>query len=485
MKRVLCLILAVLLALPLFACGKQNGPESNTTGQESKDPDAGTGEEDYLASLEAYDGKQRDFRILVTQQLVEFYDQENSSGDLVDNACFERNAAIEDLFNINLTYTNLDGNASGADIFSKEIRTTTLGGRETGYDLIIGQNYYTLPLVSEDMYHNLMDSTKLNWEADWYHRDINNNGLINNHLYGASGAFIISQLAYAMACFYSKTVYQNSGYDYDLYELVREKKWTWDVYFELATSFEASFSPDSPANTYGTIRYDHAINGLVIGMGVDFVTKDEDGQWTTDDFYTSKVEDVYEKLRSLYNDYSSVMETSKMPYDRSSIMAHTLFCPTLVHALVSDELLMKSDSFKIGVLPLPLYDENQADYRVRVMRDELFLIPVTAELDVSALVTEALNYATYATVNGAYWDKALELRSSDTLQDKEMLSLIASHVYFGTAQYFNEDLVRFSSQMGLEVLNNSKSFSGWWGRNKNVIKRQLGKIVSVYGKTDD
>ena len=54
MKRVLCLILAVLLALPLFACGRQNGPESNTTGQESKDPDAGTGEEDYLASLEAY-----------------------------------------------------------------------------------------------------------------------------------------------------------------------------------------------------------------------------------------------------------------------------------------------------------------------------------------------------------------------------------------------------------------------------------------------
>ena len=116
------------------------------------------------------------------------------------------------------------------------------------------------------------------------------------------------------------------------------------------------------------------------------------------------------------------------------------------------------------------------------MRDELFLIPITADLERSALVTEALNYVTWDIVNEAYWETALELRSSDTEDDMEMLGIIANTVYKDTAQYFNEDLLKLTSQVGLKVMDNEASFATWWARNKKALNRQLAAINTTYGQ---
>jgi hypothetical protein len=163
-------------------------------------------------------------------------------------------------------------------------------------------------------------------------------------------------------------------------------------------------------------------------------------------------------------------------------MSRTLFVQTLVDAILTDEILMASNNFVIGILPMPKLNEEQPEYRTRVMRDELFLIPISADLDRSALVTEALNYVTYDKVNVAYWNTALELRSSDTTDDMEMLGIIADTVYKDTAQYFNEDLLKITSMPGLEVLDNSASFATWWAKNRKALNRQLEALTTIYGK---
>ena len=478
LKRAIAVILLLSMLFCTLACGKKDSEEGED-GVTTAATD--TEEEDYLSTLRKMDDGGKEFRVLVTEQLERFYDQQNASSVVVDNAAYQRNQTVNDLFNTKLVYTSLDGNASGANAFSTEIATTTMSG-EGCYDLIVGQNYYTLPLVTESMYHNLMDSDTFNWSAEWYHSDINDGGTINGNLWGASGSFVVSQLAYAMACFYSKTVYEQNGFKYDLYDLVRRGAWTYDVFLELCTAFDNTDMSESES-TYGVVRHDHGVNGMFIGMGVEFVTKDSKGEWTFKEFYNSAFESVYEKIRALYNDYPSAMlNSSKTSISRGAIMSKTLFVQTLVDAILTDEILMASSAFTIGVLPMPKLNEDQEEYRTRVMRDELFLIPITADLERSALVTEVLNYVTWDIVNEAYWETALELRSSDTSDDMEMLGIIAETVYKDTAQYFNEDLLRVTSQVGLQVMDNEASFATWWAKNKKALNRQLASLNTIYGK---
>lgn len=479
MKRTVSILLFLGIMLCTCACsfeGKHNEEKiGSATTEAVKD------ETDYLQTLKKMDDGGKEFRILVTTQLERFYDQSNSSSVVVDDAAYRRNEAVNGLFNTKLTYTALDGNSSGSSAFSTNIRTTTLSGDGDCYDLIIGQNYYTLPLVSEGMYHNLMESDSFNWEAEWYHQSINNGGMINGKLWGGSGSFVVSQLAYAMACFYSKNVYESYNFGYDLYELARNGQWTYEIFLELVSAFNTLDDTDN-TNAYGIIKFDHAVNGTIIGMGVEFISKDSDGDWSFDNFYDSGFEDIYEKVRALFNDYpAAVLETNKTTMARSMIMSRTLFVQTLVDAILTDELLMPNDNFVIGILPMPKLNEEQENYRTRVMRDELFLIPVMADLERSALVTEALNYTTYSIVNEAYWETALKYRSADTENDMEMLSIISGTVYKDTAQYFSSDLLFLPTQVGLEIMNNTASFSTWWAKNKKALNRQLDALSDIYG----
>ena len=116
MKKIVSVLLILCMLLSLAAC-KQEEPVQNPSNNSQNTAT----EDDYLASLPDYNNKGSEFRILVTQQLVGFYDQENVSADIVENACYERNLAVEDRFEIDIVYNNLDGNSSGAAQFSAEI----------------------------------------------------------------------------------------------------------------------------------------------------------------------------------------------------------------------------------------------------------------------------------------------------------------------------------------------------------------------------
>ncbi len=480
MKRFLTILLLVAMTVLAVSCTEKT-EENNTETDDSVTTDTGeVTTAEYLKTIPVPSFSNGEARILVTTQLKDFYEQYNESSNVVDNACYRRNMSVEEQFDCEIKYFDMDGNASGSTGFAQEIRTTSLGGESDAYDVILGQNYYCLPLVSESLLHNLKDGAGFSWDADWYHHSINSAGEINGKLYGGSGSFVVSQLAYEMACFFSKTVYEKYGFTDNLYDLVRNKEWTFDKYFELTTSFQVSPDGDPSTAAYGMIKYDHAAIGLSLGMGIEFVKRDDSGVLSMNAYGTG-MEDIYEKLRSLLNDYDSVVSTSDLSYGRGAIMEHVLFVQTYVHGLLEDELLQKSDSFTIGILPIPMLNSEQDNYRTRIMRDELFYVPNCKNLDNSSYLIEAMNYETMRLVNPAYWDRALEKRSSDTEDDMEMLQLISRTVYSGTEQYYMEDLLRVNQQFGMEALNNSASFSSWWGKNRKPLERQLTTVVTIYG----
>ena len=179
MKKIISIVLLLCLLLTVVACDRADGKTEETTEKVEEGTEQETS---YLDTLPSINLNFDNFNILVTQQLVGFYDQENESGDIVDNACYMRNLDVEERYKIDINYTNMDGNASGANQFSTAISNSLQADAQSNFDLILGQNYYCLPLISVNAWHNLRDSEIINWDAEWYHQSINNNRFIRTNL---------------------------------------------------------------------------------------------------------------------------------------------------------------------------------------------------------------------------------------------------------------------------------------------------------------
>ncbi len=479
MKKILSFLLCVCLLLSLVACN--NGDKEKETNA----PENETEEPSYLDTLPKVNLEGEEFKILIGTQVQHFYDFDNPSANVVENAAYMRNLEIEEYYNTDIVYHALDGNASGSQAFSAAITNSLMSAPADAFDLVLGQNYMTLNLMSSGAWHNLKEAEVTNWDAEWYHHAINENGTINGRLYGASGSFVISNMAWAMAWYYNKGVYERYGFEEDIYQLVRDGKWTYEKFYEMVSKFDAvSNAEDLNAAVWGFMWFDHAISGIAVGMGLTFGEKDGDGVWNFDNFYNDRTEDIYSKLYDLFitQQGGATNDASAMELDSGSGFDHYLFASNYTDGLFHLDWLAKREGLSVGVILPPKYDEKQADYYVHVMRNDLYLIPTNSDLEKTATLVEALNYKTLEIVYPEYWDKAIELRSADTSEDHEMLQLMAQKLTFSFGSYFRQDLLAidtaFRDQIGV---NKSPTFSTWWGSNSFTLGLKLEILYEIYG----
>ncbi|MBQ8214417.1 MAG: hypothetical protein IJZ80_10440 [Clostridia bacterium] len=482
MKKLISVILLLTMLLTvLAACGEDEKPPVDT----SEDEETETQEPNYLDDLPTLDYGGQEFKMLISSQHETFYNQDHETGAIVENACYLRNIAIEDRYNIALFYTAMDGNASGKEAFAAAVLNSTQSAATDAFNIVIGQNYYCLPLVASGAYHNLRESEVIDFEAEWAHKAINNNGTVNGKLYGASGAFVVSQLTHALAIYYNKDIWEDYGFaeQYDIYQIVRDGQWTWELFFQFVTSFDG-VDVNDPNAVFGFENFYHALIGLHTGMGNDPITKNDQGEYTVDNYYNDRLESIYSRIRELVNDHAAVADNAtimKVAGSSENMMDHLLFCMNYLHGLVESPAFQKSDNHALGVLPAPKYDENQEEYYTRIMRGDLYYIPKNVDLEVASLLVEALNYETYKIVYPEYWGKVIELRSPDTSEDQEMIRLLSATVHSSFAEYYTGDLLAIHQQVAIEAQKNSASMSGWWGSNEKVVRRYLEKMLETYG----
>ena len=481
MKKLISVILLLCMLLTVFAaCKGDKKPPVDTSDEQQE-----TEEPNHLDTLPAMDREGQEFKFLSSSQHETYYDQEEETGDIVESACFARNLSIEDRYNVDIVYTAMDGNASGKDAFQTAISTSLQASQQDAYSLVIGQNYYCLPLFTQGAYHNLREADGIDFDAEWAHKMINENGTVDGKLFGASGAVVISQLTHALAMYYNKKHFEDYGFaeQYDIYEIVRQGKWTYALFYEMVTAFD-DVNEEAANAVYGFETFYHAAIGLHCGFKNDPIVKNENGEYTTANYYNTLLEDVYSKIRELYNDHAGVASEEDLQRltngSSASRMDHLLFSMNYLHGLVEAPMYQKAENRPLGILPAPKYDENQTEYYTRIMRGDLYYIPKNADFETAALMVEAFNYETYKQVYPEYWDKVIELRSADTSEDREMIQILASTVHSSFAEYFTFSLCDIHQQVAIEALKNSSSMSVWWGNNEKMVNKRLTKLIESF-----
>ncbi len=441
MKQTLCLLLALLAAAPAFgSCGQsgtqteQNTSPTDTTAapsEETTEADPRAAYASVAPAIEDLGGYAYRMAVLKDNELLfkqVAYDTEEENGDTLNDAIFNRNRAVEEAYNAEISLISLPDtngtvrkNIQAADDFA---------------DIVFVSNISEgLTLAQDGCFWDLNQVKELKLDQPWWDKRIQDHLTIFDSLYMITGDIQMRDELREMSVLYNKHVYEM--YDYpDPYEFVANGTWTW----EQMASMVRDVTKDLDGNGKFDVADQYGLMSEVIAGWYLFLAAGRDSIGFDGTNYTSDVEDeeVYEIFTTLFEllcDKNSVIimddgthanqlttetvwtEATKIFSENRALFRTGTFGDTV------DLRDMKTD---FGVLPIPKYDESQEEYYCMVHVDSSpLVIPTTVpDLHKTALLTEAMGYESMFTLTPSFYEVFLDEKILRDEQSKEMIDIL-------------------------------------------------------------
>ena len=441
-RRVLLFLCSVLLAASVLpSCGET--PAADETGETQEIISETAAETEavtqvhYTANIPDMDFGGAEFRILgpdptVYPSMVLEADVAEESGDTVLDAIYKRNMVIEEKYNINFVADYAPDYAAPR----KTLRSNAMADDST-YQLIMeicreafpdSVNGYVLP-YSEIPY---LDMTQ-----PWYMQNINEQMSVagKNILVYSDECFN----AYtAMLCvFFNKQLLTQYDLD-DPYQLVKDGKWTTDVFYNMAEEVIRDVNGDMVFNDqdiFGIVgEEDMFYASMWIGAGSSMVTKDKNDipvyTAPTDEKLLTILAELNNRLKKdgfFLNGWQYYMDVGDQR--TRDVRFFTQSQALFTVAGVGNAAMMRSMEADFGILPLPKHDEAQENYNSRMCDGWIHVVPNTAQnKELVGTVMETLAVETRNYLMPAYFEVALTDKYARDNESEEMLSIIFDNI---------------------------------------------------------
>ena len=313
MKKLLSVILALLMLAPAFAsCAEtaENSESVSDTIAPSADPAvAETIPEETEITRQNYpdtlpDNLNFDGATVTIHSRGDdetYYEvwSEEMKGEVVNDAIFERNAMVCERLNVEIEaykgeYWYEYNNAVAS------IRSSIMAS-DGAYDAVAGWSARIPALSLEGLLLDLNDMKYLDLEQPWWNQSAVEEMQIAGHLHFVTGHIAKTMLS-AMGIFvFNQKVAADFNIE-NLYDVVREYRWTMDYVYELTSGIYADLDGNglkNDADMYGfTSSAVNDADGFMQGCRVSMVSRDEEG-FPVLDVDTEHLSAVVEKVYNL------------------------------------------------------------------------------------------------------------------------------------------------------------------------------------------
>ncbi len=425
-KRTLSILLLAAMLLSSVACGEEGGTSQNDTTAPS---DTTAPVEDDSPKLEVPKSNygNRTFTILSTEHASYEYDAEEQTGDVVNDAVYNRNRDVEDLLGIKFNIITEPGQWNDRDTF-KGLITNSIMAQDNAYDLVSGVTVIVLPLAAEGYFVDANELKYVNFDNPWWVQGMNDTLAINNKLYGFIGDASLSLYKDLSVTYFNKQILENYQLD-DPYQLVRDNKWTIDTMLTMITQVSDDINGDgkiTPENDLlGLISCTVPSRAIQTACEVKIVETGDDGvlkiaQLAERDYdLSAKIYEVFKNEDYVYN-----VDGTNIAAVNAQLFAdgHSLFMNNFLYA--TETLRDMDDDF--GMVPYAKRDEDQENFHTQIgTSTSMFFVPKTsADLELTSMVCESLCYYGYKGVTPAYYEVALKDKYARDTEVKEMLNII-------------------------------------------------------------
>lgn len=498
LKKIIFSALAIILMLQIFACADDSGSDGIN---QTSDTEAEATTMDELESRAAipddlpeanFDGYL--FRIMtrsngfsICDHLGDLY-AEQLTGDVINDAVFNRNRKVEERFNFKIKAIVIDSSdeANPTNVF----RRSVLAGDDE-YDMIIDHMILMGIAGLNQIFYNWYDVPHINFDKPWWVSDATTKLKIDGKSFFAIGDLSYNSLDFTYCMFFNKRILGDYGIPMP-YQTVRDRRWTIDylisitkdVYQDLNGNQEADQEDDLygfVSNAFSaTVTYTYAFDNPV--------TKPDENGYPQLVLNNEKTQSILEKLNAFYNDYNGVSvpltgttKKGKSWVDYVPDMFREGKAMIITGMFVYAKLHFRDFDDDYGVLPYPLWDENQKNYYTMLDgHGPLMAIPVTVkETERTGIIVEAMSAEGYKIVTPAYYDVALKTKFTRDEESAEMIDLVlAGRTFDFGYMYDGWNGMAFYLQTMLTQKNTN--FASFYKANEKKVLNYYDKVVKAY-----
>jgi len=446
-KRIALFLAALLSLSALTACG--NTAEETTA-------DTAAIQETETAEPSIYDGYDYGGKVLRIFSSINEFDSTNAhhliagtgetNGEIVNDAVFNRNAAVEEGLNIKLEFTPCDWNyGENTDGLSQIV----MAGEDL-YDVIIN-DVLALVNCAKTGYLRTVREEYLSMDSSWWYAEaMECLEVIPGVNFYLMGDFFADCLNSAHVLYYNKDVildnYGDSGYVEDL---IFEGNWTID---EVMSIMETCAVDTDGDGTYkeGDLMgfYVDGIGSLAPMMGslgVEYLKEGTDGSKILD-FNTEHSVKVAEKISELYNNPYFITKSFGYAEERIQFFANR---NTVImgYQRLGDLQRMRDIEFDVGIAVYPKLDTAQESYRTNLhdtteIGGLLATVP-DSNLEFIYTCLDFLSRTAAESVIPVWYEEALKVKYSSGSEEAQMIDLIRDtidnpfYVFYSPALKYN------------------------------------------------
>ncbi|MBE6611081.1 MAG: hypothetical protein E7632_01200 [Ruminococcaceae bacterium] len=488
MKRTANLTTTLLLLTALLAsCGgtSTTTDTTDTTASAGGDTTAAEAEYVYPYPTTGYGGEE--FVILNMDDMWNMHSvmsREESTGEALDDAIYDRNRLIEEKFDITLKEEILTETWEFLTV-PGAIRTSVMSG-DDAYDVCYVPLAGSSGLIADGCFYDLLEIDTIQLDKPWWYKSFNDAITIGGKLYGAAGGsnLLIHDGTRIMA------------FNYDLmdslklekpYDLVREGKWTLDAlnsYLTAAASLngDASYAWNQEGKcTYGYSHNQENLISFIFGCGEIFFTKDGGDlvfKGANERFYN-----VFDKLSTVITTADGKVLRGEADDDMDPVIGGYIYAFKTGRSLfgmaeVNKFQVFRDLTFDYGVVPYPKYDEKQDRYYSNTWEGATSaFIPVTnLEYEKAAHILDAMAYEGEKSVIPTFRHISVEqkgLRNDDSI---EMLGIVTDSLVPLYHNIFNVGTTMLND-LNLAVWDRTGAFASVVAANESTINTELEKIM--------
>jgi hypothetical protein len=500
------MLLAALLVLPAFAaCGKSDEEPSApsqetttaaaTTTAATTEAPAETNKYEIGDELPAdldYKGEELHFYSRGRDWCKDVVDVADMTGEVINDAVYNRNAAVEDRLNIKI----VDHKDSGTDDYEivNTLKTHVLAG-SSDFDVACSATYAMLSGITQNLFQNMLDLEYMDLSRPYWSQGINNAVYVGDSQYLATGAISLAYYRFIFATFFNKNLFEQHDVPF-LYETVESGKWTLDYQHEIATGFYADMNGNNTADEAD--RFGFVINHDRIGVDtywssleLPILAKDENNFFV---FAANKerMAVAVEKINSLVWDETASWRVTNHGLDEEQNDLIKFFVEdraamvTLRLIEVEGEEIRNMES-KYGIVPVPKLDESQEQYHSHIHDNaDGFCIPLTTvgdKLEMVGAVMEAMASEGYRTLMPAYYETALKTKYVSDEDSVKMLDLVIENLHVDSGFLYVDGTGGFHQNMRTAwISKNNSNISSALKAIDRVIAKQLDKLNSSIEK---
>ena len=484
-RNILChTLIFTLLSGILTACGNAANTDITQTESAAAEPDETTaGVINWESSgLERVDYGGIDFTIFANKDSYDNtwhkLDVAELNGDSLNDAIYNRNRKIEELYNINISVIE-------SSTFANDAKNSIAAG-DNAYSLFFAQLTQLVPLSQEGMLTNFYDVNNLSLDNEWWDQNLIEGLTYRDSLYVLNGDVSPSADTRIFVILFNKDMCDELNLEYP-YQYVLDGSWTVDRLNEYITNVNYDVNGDAVMDyddRWGFFT-EYGVSYMMFFAGGGKITeKTEDGGLRLA-FNHEKGINMAQKAIDIALDASKTcMANPYVAENGNSWPAATawfanggaLFRSTALEPVPRD---IRTLEVNFGILPFPkMSNDQERYYSLPAVLCNVISIPVTADSDMAGLILEALCVESVGSVKSAFYDTLLNGKIVRDDDSKEMLDIIFDSKVYDIGLYAN--IMNFKVTFENMVKDKKSDVASLFASNYESAQAQLEKLCEQY-----